>query len=76
MLSVFGAGWLTRMSGELSRIWDSWVIDGLVNVAAFTVRLLSYPARVLQTGLVQSYATFIVLGVLIFMAYYLSHFGF
>jgi len=73
---VNAAGWLTRVSAELSRLWDLWVIDGLVNLGAFTVKLVSYPVRVVQTGLVQSYALFIVLGVLIFMAYYLAHFGF
>jgi NADH-quinone oxidoreductase subunit L len=67
-------GWFTRMTAELSRLWDTWVIDGLVNVGAYLVKACSYPARVLQTGLVQSYALFIVLGVLIFMAYYLAHF--
>jgi NADH-quinone oxidoreductase subunit L len=71
---VNATGWLTRMSGEVSRLWDTWVIDGLVNVSAMAVKLLSYPARVIQTGLVQSYAWLITLGVLIFMAYYLVHF--
>jgi NADH-quinone oxidoreductase subunit L len=71
---VNGVGWSARMSAELSRLWDIWVIDGLVNVMAFFVKVLSYPARVLQTGLVQSYAWFITLGVLIFMVYYLIHF--
>ncbi|MFZ0964608.1 MAG: NADH-quinone oxidoreductase subunit L [Terriglobia bacterium] len=71
---VNGAGWLTRMSGELSRFWDSWVIDGLVNVTAFVVKVLSYPVRVIQTGLVQNYAWMITLGVLIFMVCYFVHF--
>jgi NADH-quinone oxidoreductase subunit L len=71
---VNGVGWSTRMSAELSRLWDAWVIDGLVNVLAFVVKVLSYPARVLQTGLLQSYAWFITLGVFIFMVYYLIHF--
>jgi NADH-quinone oxidoreductase subunit L len=71
---VNGVGWTTRMTAELSRLWDSWVIDGLVNVVAFFVKLLSYPVRVIQTGLVQSYAWFITLGVLIFMVYYFIHF--
>ncbi len=71
---VNGVGWSTRMSAELSRLWDTWVIDGLVNVLAFVVKVLSYPARVLQTGLLQSYAWFITLGVFIFMVYYLIHF--
>jgi NADH-quinone oxidoreductase subunit L len=71
---VNGVGWLTRMSAELSRLWDTWVIDGLVNASAFGVKLMSYPARVIQTGLVQTYAFFITLGVLVFLAYYLIRF--
>ena len=71
---VDGVGWLTRMSAELSRLWDIWIIDGLVNVMAFFVKLLSYPMRVLQTGVVQSYAWFITLGVVAFMVYWLIHF--
>jgi NADH-quinone oxidoreductase subunit L len=72
--AVNGVGWSTRMSGELSRLWDTWVIDGLVNAGAFLVKVASYPVRVIQTGLVQSYAWMITLGVLIFMVYYLVHF--
>jgi NADH-quinone oxidoreductase subunit L len=71
---VNGVGWTTRLTAELSRLWDLWVIDGLVNVLAFATKLLSYPARILQTGRVQSYALLIVLGVLVFMGYYLLHF--
>ncbi len=71
---VNGVGWLTRMSGELSRLWDTWVIDGLINLTAFVVKVISYPVRVIQTGRVQNYAWMITLGVLIFMVYYLVHF--
>jgi NADH-quinone oxidoreductase subunit L len=71
---VNGVGWTTRLAANLSRLWDIYVIDGLVNVAAFFTKLMSYPARVIQTGLVQTYAWLIVLGVLIFMGYYLVHF--
>ncbi len=70
---VNGAGWLTRTTATLSRLWDQWVIDGLVNVIAFVVKILSYPVRVVQTGLVQTYAWLITLGVLAFLAYYLIH---
>jgi NADH-quinone oxidoreductase subunit L len=70
---VNGAGWLTRMSGEISCLWDTWVIDGMVNVVAFVVRIMSWPARIVQTGLVQNYAWFITLGVLVFMVYYVLH---
>jgi len=71
---VNGAGWTTRMSGELSRLWDTWVIDGLVNVLAFVVKFMSYPAKFVQTGVVQNYALLITVGVLIFMLYYLAPF--
>ena len=71
-----GVGWLGRTFGELSRFWDQWVIDGLVNASAFAVKLMSFPARVIQTGLVQAYAFFITLGVLVFLAYYLIRFRF
>jgi len=71
---VNGVAWSTRMSGEVSRFWDTWVIDGLVNVTAFVVKVMSYPAKLIQTGGVQTYAWMITLGVLIFMAYYLVHF--
>jgi NADH-quinone oxidoreductase subunit L len=71
---VNGVGWSTRMSAELSRLWDIWVIDGLVNVLGFGTKLLSYPVRVVQSGVVQTYAFFIVLGVLVFMTYYLVRF--
>jgi NADH-quinone oxidoreductase subunit L len=71
---VNGTGWFTRFAAEISRLWDLWVIDGLVNVMAFAVKVLSYPVRIIQTGLVQTYALLIVLGVLVFMGYYLIHF--
>ena len=53
---VNGAGWTTRMSAELSRLWDTWIIDGLVNVLAFGIKFLSWPAKFVQTGVVQNYA--------------------
>ena len=68
---VNGSAWLTRTTAESTRRWDIWVIDGFVNLMAFMVRLMSYPVRMVQTGLVQSYALMIVLGLLGFVAYYL-----
>jgi NADH-quinone oxidoreductase subunit L len=70
---VNGVGWSGRMLGILSSWWDKWIIDGLVNVVAFIVRLLSWPARIVQTGMVQNYAWFITAGVLVFMIYYALH---
>ncbi|OFV98745.1 MAG: NADH dehydrogenase [Acidobacteria bacterium RIFCSPLOWO2_02_FULL_61_28] len=68
---VNGSAWLTRFTSTLSIWWDTWVIDGSVRAGAFGVKVASYPVRLLQTGLVQSYALMIVVGVLIFMSYYL-----
>jgi NADH-quinone oxidoreductase subunit L len=70
---VDGVGWSGRMLGVLSIWWDKWIIDGMVNVMAFVVKILSWPARIVQTGLVQNYAWFITAGVLIFMIYYAVH---
>jgi NADH-quinone oxidoreductase subunit L len=69
---VNGAGWLTRMSSRISIWWDTWVIDGAVRLSSFLVKLLSFPVRILQTGRVQSYALYVVLGVLVFVGYYIT----
>jgi NADH-quinone oxidoreductase subunit L len=70
--AVNGAGWLTRLTSTLSIWWDTWIVDGLVRLTAFVVKFISYPVRMLQTGLVQNYAFFIVLGALGLMAFYLA----
>jgi NADH-quinone oxidoreductase subunit L len=70
---VNGVGWSGRMLGVLSSWWDKWIIDGLVNVVAFIARILSWPARIVQTGMVQNYAWFITAGVLIFVLYSVLH---
>jgi NADH-quinone oxidoreductase subunit L len=70
-LGVDGAGWVTRIISRISAIWDSWIVDGLVNLAARIVWLFSWPVRMLQTGRVARYALFMLLGVLIFLGYYL-----
>ena len=47
------------------------MIDGLlVNGPAILARLLSYPARLLQWGLVQWYALVMIIGLLGFVYYY------
>jgi NADH-quinone oxidoreductase subunit L len=69
--TVNGAGWITRLSANLSKWWDTWIIDGVfVNGPAIGARMLSYPARLLQWGLVQWYALVMVAGLLGFVAYY------
>ncbi len=68
--AVNGTGWLTRFSSRVSMWWDTWVIDGAVRLSSFTVKLLSYPVCILQTGRVQAYALFFVVGVMAFFGYY------
>jgi NADH-quinone oxidoreductase subunit L len=70
-LGVDGAGWLTRFTSRLSIWWDTWIVDGSVNLAARIVWIVSFPVRMAQTGLVSSYALLIVIGLLIFLGYYL-----
>ncbi len=70
-LGVDGAGWLTRFTSRLSIWWDTWIVDGSVNLAARIVWIVSFPVRMVQTGLVSSYALLIVIGLLIFLGYYL-----
>jgi NADH-quinone oxidoreductase subunit L len=69
--AVNGVGWITRLSATASMWWDTWVIDGAVRLSSFLVKILSYPVRILQTGQVQSYALFIVVGAVLFFGYYM-----
>jgi len=69
--AVNGAGWSTRVLGTLSKWWDQVIIDGIcVNGPAILARLLSYPARMVEWGLVQWYALVMVAGLLGFVFYY------
>jgi NADH-quinone oxidoreductase subunit L len=67
---VNGAGWLTRFISKVSMWWDTWIVDGSVRFGARIVWLLSYPVRMVQDGLVQSYMLLIVIGLIGFLAYY------
>jgi NADH-quinone oxidoreductase subunit L len=68
---VNGAGWLTRFCSLVSIWWDTWIIDGAVRLGSFAVKVLSYPVRIVQTGRVQRYALFVVVGALAFLGYYI-----
>jgi NADH-quinone oxidoreductase subunit L len=49
--------------------FDKWVVDGAVNGSGFVTTMLSDIFRRLQTGIVQSYALLMVIGVIISIAY-------
>jgi NADH-quinone oxidoreductase subunit L len=72
--TVNAAGWMTRLAASFSKWWDTWIIDGIgVNGPATLARILSYPARLLQWGLVQWYALVMVAGLLGFVLYFAWH---
>jgi len=69
---VNGAGWLTRFSSTVSIWWDTWIVDGAVRFGSFFVKMMSYPVCILETGRVQTYAFFVVVGVLAFLGFYVT----
>ena len=69
--AVNAAGWMTRFTATLSKWWDTWIIDGIgVNGPAILARMLSYPARLFEWGLVQWYALVMTAGLVGFVFYY------
>ena len=72
--AVNAAGWITRLTGTISSWWDKWIIDGIgVNGPAILARVLSYPARMFEWGLVQWYALVMTAGLVGFVFYYVYH---
>jgi len=72
--AVNAAGWMTRLTATISSWWDKWIIDGIgVNGPAILARVLSYPARLLEWGLVQWYALVMTTGLVGFVFYYVYH---
>jgi NADH-quinone oxidoreductase subunit L len=72
--AVNAAGWITRLTATLSSWWDKWIIDGIgVNGPAILARMLSYPARLFEWGLVQWYALVMTAGLVGFVFYYVYH---
>jgi len=70
---VNDVGWLTRALGNLSSWWDKWIVDGVcVNGPAFVIHMLSYPARLVEAGLLQWYALVMVFGVAGLLWYYVA----
>jgi NADH-quinone oxidoreductase subunit L len=69
--TVNNVGWVTRAAATVSTWWDKWIIDGLgVNGPAILARMISYPARLFEWGLVQWYALVMVAGLIGLGFYY------
>jgi NADH-quinone oxidoreductase subunit L len=62
---VNGAATLTRVGSSLSGKFDHYVVDGLVNFSAWFTGLLGRGTRKVQTGKVQTYIVFALLGMII-----------
>ena len=72
--AVNAAGRITRLVATISSWWDRWIIDGIgVNGPAILARMLSYPARLFEWGLVQWYALVMTAGLVGFVFYYVYH---
>jgi NADH-quinone oxidoreductase subunit L len=72
---VNAAGYLTLGTSYGSVGFDTFVVDGLVNVTGRAIRAGSRALRVVQTGVVQSYATAMVLGIFVLVSAYLLLMG-
>jgi NADH-quinone oxidoreductase subunit L len=53
------------------KILDAGLIDGIVNLIGFFVRGIGGLVRRIQTGVVQAYVVSMVIGIILFLAYYL-----
>jgi NADH-quinone oxidoreductase subunit L len=68
--AVNGTAATTRGTATVSRIFDKYVVDGLVNLVGWINMGLNRLATALQTGLVQRYALVAVFGIVIFILIY------
>ena len=69
--AVNGTGRTTIMGSWVSHVIDKYVVDGLVNLAAWVCGEASYVFRRVQTGLIQNYAFATLVGVFAFITWYL-----
>jgi NADH-quinone oxidoreductase subunit L len=68
-LGVNGSAWAVRdLFARASNLWDRYVVDGAVNLAAFLLDNLSYAFRAVQNGLVQHYALSMMIGLFLLIA--------
>jgi NADH-quinone oxidoreductase subunit L len=68
--AVNGTASTTRGTATLSRLFDSYVVDGLVNLVGWINLRLNRIATSFQTGLVQRYALAAVFGIVVFILIY------
>jgi NADH-quinone oxidoreductase subunit L len=69
--AVNGSASVTQIASWLSHMSDKYVVDGAVNLLAWTAGRGSFLVRRIQTGLVQNYALLMVLGIFAFLTVFL-----
>jgi NADH-quinone oxidoreductase subunit L len=69
--AVNGSASLTRILSWLSHMSDKYIVDGAVNLIAWSAGRGSFLVRRIQTGLVQNYALLMVLGIFAFLTVFL-----
>jgi len=68
--AVNGTAATTRGTATLSRLFDTYIVDGLVNLVGWVNMRLNRIVTSFQTGLVQRYALVAVLGIIVFILVY------
>jgi NADH-quinone oxidoreductase subunit L len=69
-VGVDGTAWAMRAASRVSGWWDTWGIDGTVRAGAVAAQIVGHITRYVQTGRVQAYMLFIVMGLVGFLGYY------
>ena len=67
---VNGSAASTRGTATVSKFFDHYVVDGLVNLVGWITMMLNRIATSFQTGLVQRYALVAVFGIVVFILIY------
>lgn len=68
---VNGAATVTRIGSVISGKFDSIVVDGMVNFTAYTAGFFGMLLRTVQTGKLQTYIIFAVIGLMALLALYI-----
>ncbi|MFC0875220.1 NADH-quinone oxidoreductase subunit L [Saccharicrinis sp. FJH2] len=68
---VNASSWLARGFSYLTSLFDSYVVDGLVNLVANATGYAGTMIKKLQTGKVQSYIVFVLMGILILVYFFI-----
>jgi NADH-quinone oxidoreductase subunit L len=63
---VNGAAFVTRISSSASGRFDNVIVDGIVNLVGYITGFCGLVLRKVQTGKVQTYIVFVILGVMVF----------